>query len=319
MSLPESCRAELALLAEEGDFIWSPPPSPSPSPPPVNFLSFSFAAMDTYTWFLALNFIIFCPLSVVWCSLPFIPSSLRQKPTAVTQRNNEHALKLGYPLLLVRLMLCYQHLTIWTMLLTTMYLALSFLEQISYPDLGPTAAWARCAARHVLPGAAPIVAQFWTFIMFAGPWSLIDRRDFPKSEGKAKKLVAVLFYRPSFSFAGVFYLLMHIQHTWMPFLPFIEAMYFEPSRIGCIIFDEVQEYSIAHPSLGSQFLYVAIFLLSWLIWALFVWRARNNAPYPILRTVWLNGKWPVLYISMSAIGVIGVLISRALSQRQLPF
>ena len=96
---------------------------------------------SAYSIFLGANLVLFLPLSLIWCCMPFIPTSMRSKPTAATQQNNNHALKRGYPLLAVRFMMAYQHLTIWTMLLTTLYLSLSLLEEMGVA--GPRGA---CAA-----------------------------------------------------------------------------------------------------------------------------------------------------------------------------
>jgi hypothetical protein len=251
---------------------------------------------SAYSIFLGANLVLFLPLSLLWCCMPFIPTSMRSKPTAATQQNNNYALKRGYPLLAVRFMMAYQHLTIWTMLLTTLYLSLSLLEEMGVAGL-PRGV--RCAARQVLPAAGPIVAQFWTFVLTLGPWTLVDRRDFPKSEKKAMELVEKLFYRPTLSPACAFLALMHLQHTWMPALPFVEAFFF---------FDE--NHAACSPGvvgLAHHIGLAAAYLLSWLAWALFCWRARNSPPYPILRTVWLNGTWLLLYLGMAGLGMLGIV------------
>ena len=238
----------------------------------------------------------FIPTSAFVFAMPLIPQGSRpRRQSAATQRNNGHALAKGWPPVAVRLMQTYQHLTVCTMQLTSIYLLLSAYFYLTR-DTGLD--WARCGARLILPAAGSIVAHFWTFVLLFGPFSIADREDFPADEEKTNRMVRRLFYRPSMSASCLFYILMHVQHTWMPLLPWFEGAVF-PSEVMC------------PPSpFSKQLLLSAGFLLSWLSWALFVWAARNNPPYPIMRTVWRDGTWTVLYAGMVFQAVASIAVSR---------
>ena len=184
---PESCRHELALLAGEGD---------SSEDPETLDVAAPSSAWDPYLIFLAVNAILFAPISAAVAVMPLVPQKWR-KTTGVTLKNNKHALDRGYPLFLVRVMQAYQHLTICTMMLTVFYLTLTLREHYlgTHPRVLPAATSLRCAVRQALPASGLVVAQFWSFMLLPGsPWTLVDRKDFPANNKKTQFIVKRLWF-----------------------------------------------------------------------------------------------------------------------------
>lgn len=249
-----------------------------------------------------MNFLLFVPLSTIIFVMPFVSSSA-PAPEGTTA-NNANALKQGYPLFVVRLMLAYQHLTICTMTTTALYIVLSGAAHYS----GQPSSSFICSLRLVLPGAGAIVAQFWTFILVFGPWSLVTREDFPADDKKAKWLIERLFLRPSRTKHCFFFVLMHVQHTWMPLLPWIEQGLFSASSSW-------PHRACPEPSLGDECWAVVRYLFAWLVWGLFIWNARKNPPYPMLRTAWRQGTWPLLYGTMTALALGAAALSSTMRRR----
>lgn len=253
-------------------------------------------ALDPYALFVGISLVLFLPISFYVVCAPFIPTKYRSIPTRATKRNNDCALSKGWPLISVRFMQTYQHLTVCTMQLTTVYLLLSSLQLALQP---PEESWlplVRCGVRLILPGAGSVVAHFWTFICCFGPWSLVDREDFPSDEKKAADLVQRCFFRLSWTPACFFLMIMHLQHTWLPLLPWVEAAFFDT---GC-----------QPESIMKQLLLTIGYMLSWLCFGLIVWVARENPPYPIMRDVWRNGWWPVMYGLMILQTLVALMLSK---------
>jgi len=199
--------------------------------------------------------------------------------------------------------MAYQHLTVCTMTATALHILLSGAAHFS----GQPAGSFSCGLRLILPGAGAVVFQFWTFVFAFGPWSLVMREDFPSDDKKTKWLIERLLLRPSCTKHCFFYALMHVQHTWMPLLPWVEQGLYNVSGTpyaACL-----------EPSLLDECWAVARYLLAWLAWGLFVWHARKNPPYPILRTVWRQGTWPLMYGAMVVLALGAAAASNTMRQQ----
>lgn len=255
-----------------------------------------------YSWWLGLNIFLFVPISLLIFAMPFIPTKYRTTPTKSTAANNANALKQGVPILVVRFMMAYQHLTVCTMTATAIY----FVFSASAYHSGRAANGFICTLRIILPGAGAVVAQFWTFVFTFGPWSLVPREDFPADNNKAKWLTERMLMRPSWTRHCIFYVLMHVQHTWMPLLPWLELGLYGSST---------PQGSCPVPSMAEECWMVTCYLLTWLVWGLLVWKARKNPPYPILRVAWQGGTWPVLYGSMCVLGLGAAVVSNRMRHR----
>ena len=237
------------------------------------------------------------PVSLLQLIVPFLPDkAMNYSPNTLSC--NLQAVKRGYPYLLVRFMVSFQHLTIWTMLLATVYLLSLALGGMLNDDLAKYAA-VTCFIRPILPGAGVIVAQYWSFIFTFGPWSLVPREEFSKNPEEALRIAQCLFMYPSATPYILFYLLMHIQHTFIPLMPWVEELWFPESV-----------YSVCpRPSIWSQTFQTVSYLLLWLVWGFSCWYVRGRPPYPIVKEVHDKGSWPYLYGGMLLLAVIACRIN----------
>jgi len=230
------------------------------------------------------------------------------KPTAESIRaNNAQALRRGFPLWFVETLRMYQHLTIWTMTIATFYVV---LLEIGYRyhnhDPSHYSEWV-CPIRTFLPTAGMLVANYWTFIFVFGVWSLVPREDFPKDDEKANDMANRLFKYPSCSLSVILYIIMHIQHTFLPVMTWLEYGWY-PSVVNdmCPV-----------PSFFTEWTHVVSYLTVWLLWGMMCWYVRGTPPYPIMRTMWRNGQWRLLYGSIFVLGTCIVYLSQQQRRRQL--
>jgi len=235
--------------------------------------------------------VILLPISVMIVLVPFLPVKV-MKYSELTLSCNAQAVRRGYPMFLVRTMLSFQHLTICTMLLVTVYVTLlAWGYSVNNPG---KYAHVLCSIRPILPGAGIIVAQYWSFIFAFGPWSLVPREEFPSNPKTAMQIAHCCFMYPSATRYVFFYILMHIQHTFIPLMAWIEELLFLESV-----------HSICpHPPLWRQITLTLSYLFAWLLWGLSCWYVRGRPPYPILKEVHQKGYWPVLYGGMIFLAVM---------------
>lgn len=246
-----------------------------------------------YSAFVLLNCLLLLPITVFHAAQVFFPASRLLPLSEHSRLANEQAIERGYPEVLVRLMLAFQHLTVCTMTMSAVYYLLQLVNVLSSPTI--TLSSPLCFIRNVLPASGVIVAQYWTFVYSLGPWSLVPREDFPRDDKKANFIARRIFMYPSCSGYLLLHLLMHLQHTWIPALPWIEA-YLYPDKIidQCPAISFHQEFKAA-----------GTYLLTWLIWGMACWYVRRRPPYPVLRSVWRNGLWSILYPAMILLAFAG--------------
>ena len=149
--------------------------------------------MDHRT-FVGIYCLLLTPLSLLQVFVAFAGCWEAYKPTSETTRaNNEQALRRGFPLWLVETMRSYQHLTVWTMTIATVYVILVEMGyRYNNHDPSRYSEWF-CPIRMFLPTAGIIVANYWTFIFVFGVWSLVPREDFHKDDDKANAVALRLF------------------------------------------------------------------------------------------------------------------------------
>ena len=172
-----------------------------------------------YAGFVGLNCLLLLPISVFHATQVLFPASRLLPLSEHSKLANEQAIQRGYPEVLVRMMLAFQHLTVCTMTMTAIYYLFQLVNLFSSHAM--TLDTPLCFIRNTLPAAGVIVAQYWTFVYTLGPWSLVPREDFPRDDKKANFIARRIFMYPSCSGYLLLHLLMHLQHTWIPALPWL--------------------------------------------------------------------------------------------------
>ena len=216
--------------------------------------------------FIWIYILLLLPLSILQVIITLVSScrkgSTKFSPTAeTTLANNAQALRRGFPLWVVETMRSYQHLTVWTMTISAVYCV---LVEIGYRYTNNRYSEWFCPIRTFLPAAGTIVANYWTFIFVFGVWSLVPREDFPKDDEKADAMAHRLFKYdepalisiptsismpliatptsvttplsylqcssfkryPSWSMYVIVYMIMHVQHTLLPLLAWVEYAWY---------------------------------------------------------------------------------------------
>jgi hypothetical protein len=254
------------------------------------------SAISNYSHFqfIIANLIVFFPISFMSFIQVFLPQRIIPASEYTLHANNQ-AIRRGYPAVLVRTMLSYQHLTVCTMTTTTLYLMITAFYY--YSNDGRYLISSLCYLRLILPGACLVVAQYWTFVLIFDPWTLVPREDFPKDNSKANSMANRIFLYPSISMYLPFHLLIQLQHSWMPVLLWVEVY----------LFSQDVSKLCSLPSALEEVTASLTYLLTWLIWGMGCWYVRGRPPYPLLRTVWNNKWWKALYPAMAVLGVVGAL------------
>lgn len=247
--------------------------------------------------FICIYLVLLLPICLTQLIIPFL-SEKTMKYSPMTQSCNRQAEKRGYPSLLVRIMLAFQHLTIWTMFLAVAYLLPLASGGMLKDDLFKYST-VSCIIRPILPGAGIIVAQYWSFIFSFGPWSLVPQEEFSKDPKEALRIAQCLLMYPSATPYVFFYLIMQIQHTLIPLMPWLEELWF-PESLGSIC---------PRPSIWSQTFLTVGYLLLWLLWGLCCWYVRGRPPYPIVKQAHDKGYWPFLYGSLLFLAVMACRIN----------
>ena len=249
-------------------------------------------SMD-YSVFVGLNCLLLLPITLFQAAQVVFPATRLLSLSEHSKAANEQAIQRGYPEILVRMMLAFQHLTVCTMTLTASYYLLQLLL-LTAPNTLHLSSFL-CFLRSALPAAGVIVAQYWTFVHSLGPWCLVPREDFPRDDKKANLIAQRIFMYPSCSGYMLLHMLMHLQHTWVPALPWLETYFYTEKVIDqCPMISFQQEFSTA-----------GTYLVTWLQWGMACWFVRRRPPYPLLRSVWRNGLWSILYPSMILLAFLG--------------
>ena len=246
-----------------------------------------------YSVFVGLNCLLLLPITLFQAAQVVFPASRLLPLSEHSKAANEQAIQRGYPEILVRMMLAFQHLTVCTMTLTAVYYLLQFIHLISPNTFHLSSSL--CLLRSILPAAGVVVAQYWTFVYSFGPWSLVPREDFPRDDKKADLIAQRIFMYPSFTGYMLLHMLMHMQHTWIPALPWLETYFYTDK-----IIDQCPRIS-----LHQEFSAAGTYLVTWLLWGMACWFVRRRPPYPLLRSVWRNGLWSILYPAMVLVAFLG--------------
>ena len=196
-------------------------------------------------------------------------------------RQIKRGLAQGIPAPLVGLMASYQYLTMWTQMLTILYLVAS------------VRGWEHAVSimRAILFPAGSLVGVLWFTLLnwspmpdvVSPPWSVIDRSQFPADDAAAERAVRALII-PTFGWLLPIWITLHIQHVAMPLLPWLEVLLYGATPPALTALEE----------LAACLTYLAAYLL----WAIgLCWRGTGDPPYPILRCLLHGGRahWMPFY------------------------